>query len=296
MTSEQFIKSSLEFNLFYLRIMAEHASLFATTLPVKNQDLKAEATQIYQNFSEHLNRGIDLSKGVISLRDDFITKYTLPAEEKTSKLSGFPINTQITKKQLSMNNTIRITPSSNMEELISDFNNKSIILTNNIIHYKTELINDLKKCELFIFVYEHLIEHTRKEAVTFVNILNKLQKRDNPIDTAKEMMDKETFWNEIMGEHAAFIRGMLDPTETLLFNIANETYHKYQELNQNIKPFKEFTLESTTLTRGIKKFKQDGVEGILKCQISGIIPPILADHVLREANHYLHLLELAKTM
>ena len=45
------------------------------------------------------------------------------------------------------------------------------------------------------------------------------------------------------------------------------------------------------LTQKCRDFKQAGVEGIETCKIKFIILPLLADHVLREANHYLRLLE-----
>ncbi len=36
--------------------------------------------------------------------------------------------------------------------------------------------------------------------------------------------------------------------------------------------------------------KATGVQGILQCQIRSLILTLLADHVLRESNHYLRLL------
>lgn len=45
------------------------------------------------------------------------------------------------------------------------------------------------------------------------------------------------------------------------------------------------------LTQKFRDFKRAGVEGIETCKIKSIILPLLADHVLREANHYLRLLE-----
>ena len=42
-------------------------------------------------------------------------------------------------------------------------------------------------------------------------------------------------------------------------------------------------------------FKAAGTKGILDCQISSIILPLLADHVLREANHYIRILETGRT-
>lgn len=44
---------------------------------------------------------------------------------------------------------------------------------------------------------------------------------------------------------------------------------------------------SIAATKRLKDFKTAGTKGILDCKIQSIIVPLLADHVLREANHYL---------
>ena len=48
--------------------------------------------------------------------------------------------------------------------------------------------------------------------------------------------------------------------------------------------------ESKEATRKLKQYKADIVTGLLQCKIKSIIPPLLADHVLREANHYLRIM------
>ena len=48
------------------------------------------------------------------------------------------------------------------------------------------------------------------------------------------------------------------------------------------------------LTQKSRDFKRAGVQGIETCKIQSIILPLLADHVLREANHYLRMLEVGK--
>ena len=44
------------------------------------------------------------------------------------------------------------------------------------------------------------------------------------------------------------------------------------------------------LTEKFRDFKQTGVQGIEACKIRSLILPLLADHVLREANHYIRIL------
>ena len=51
------------------------------------------------------------------------------------------------------------------------------------------------------------------------------------------------------------------------------------------------TKETLEETMRYHDFKAAGAEGILETEIASIILPLLADHVLREANHYIRLLE-----
>ncbi len=53
----------------------------------------------------------------------------------------------------------------------------------------------------------------------------------------------------------------------------------------------DLTGDSRRLTEQYQEFKTAGTKGILECKIQGLILPLLADHVLREANHYLRLLD-----
>ena len=51
------------------------------------------------------------------------------------------------------------------------------------------------------------------------------------------------------------------------------------------------TNDTLTETIKLRDFKKAGTEGIEECKIKSIILPLLADHVLREANHYVRILK-----
>ena len=48
------------------------------------------------------------------------------------------------------------------------------------------------------------------------------------------------------------------------------------------------TLETT---KRYRDFKAAGTKGITGCEVRSVILPLLADHALREANHYLRILQ-----
>jgi hypothetical protein len=63
---------------------------------------------------------------------------------------------------------------------------------------------------------------------------------------------------------------------------------------QNKTDIGRLTRDTITATRSLRDFKAAGTEGLLTCKIKSIIIPLLADHVLREANHYLRILNRSK--
>ena len=112
----------------------------------------------------------------------------------------------------------------------------------------------------------------------------------------QRLCETQLFWNQIMMEHALFIRGLLDPSEEQLIDTADEFANDYKELLETARRQDCRAMAQTSLAKTIeyRDFKSAGADGILNCKISSIILPLLADHVLREANHYIRLLECSR--
>jgi hypothetical protein len=77
--------------------------------------------------------------------------------------------------------------------------------------------------------------------------------------------------------------------------------NEFDELTKEAKMANNKVYESLGVTRKsldevqkIRAFKEQGTEGLLNCKIKSIILPLLADHTLREANHYFKLLKTYK--
>ena len=60
---------------------------------------------------------------------------------------------------------------------------------------------------------------------------------------------------------------------------------------QDCRTMDELTRKTLETTKQYRDFKAAGTEGITGCGIRSVILPLLADHVLREANHYLRILK-----
>ena len=292
MNNNEYIKRSLELHLFFDRIMKEHALFLEASFLDKDKDLKAVASNYQKQFNNILNEAVSLSNNNITSEyissGEMFTKYTLDAENKTARLSGINIDTNLTVKELSLNANV---PSSNIILInrISSLNRRTMPLINNIISFKEGILDKVLKCNLFTNNYPLLITHITNEARMYQRLLTRIEARQE--FNEKYIYEQELFWNDIMKEHSEFIRGLLDPTETSLIETADKYAKEYEDIlekyRNNINMLHQLSIRKTTEFR---KFKIAGLDGILNCKIKSVIIPLLADHVLREANHFLRIL------
>jgi hypothetical protein len=269
--------------------MKEHAFFLEASLPSKNTDLIREARSFNTRYNSLLKEALQYANGVIPMSNDAVTEFTFNIEEKTEQLTGIPIDKEVTTMEMNFP-IVRKNQKQNEVDL-TDFNNRVINLTENFVRYKTKILNGVLNCSLFTSNYPELIIHIRSEALEYIRLI----KNQGPNQTVDKSVDQEIFWNHLMGEHAEFIRGLLDPTEEDLMKIANDFAIDYKNLNKqissNLSNEEEATSSSIDLTEKITDLKTQGTKGLLNCEIRSAAIPLLGDHVLREANHYRHLLE-----
>lgn len=296
---QEYIKQSLALHLFFGRIMKEHAFFMETSFTSKDYNLTNQADSLRKSFDALLSTAVELSGGAVSpdvlQSGEVITPYTLKAEMASSFYTGVPLQTDITQTEAALmgNNIIN---AALLEQRVKVLNNNAIRFVNAIIQFKESVLSNVLSCNLFTNNYPLLIEHILREAKMYLSLLQKLESRTD-IDLKKEAYEQETFWNQIMAEHSKFIRGLLDPTENELIQTANNFGSEFDKLTaesrkamDNTLPLKKVTDDSLEATKQIRVFKTAGTQGILGCKIKSIIIPLLSDHVLREANHYLRLL------
>lgn len=293
-----YVKSSLELHIFFARIMKEHSFfLQAGFMPISN-DYICEAQWYKGEFEKLLSEIVRISNCMICpeilTSGEVVTQYTLGVEKKTSELTGIPIDTSITLQQLRLQagDTSFLDP--NLIEYICCLNERALQLLDGLISLKERILRDVLSCKLFTVNYPLLLEHILREAKLYRQYVMMLQNGQNI--SCQDMKQVELFWNQIMMEHALFIRGLLDPTEEELINTADNFAKDYKKLLQEAQSMTDETIntikdKTITETTKYRDFKKAGTEGIATCQIKSIIIPLLADHVLREANHYLRLLK-----
>lgn len=302
MTNEDFVRQSIDLNLFFMRIMKEHLIFIQAGFTPKATGLIQQSIRLGNEANRLLTETVAIANGLVSLgvlaSGEVVTPFTANAEKATQFFTGIAINENITRSELSLTSSIHIMNLPMQVQRVTALNQRIMILVTAIIQFKQRILSDVLSCRLFTMNYPLLIDHILREARLYLRMLQRFQNRDG-IDTIQEALEQEQFWNNIMAEHSKFIRGFLDPTEVQLFDTANNFGKEFDVLtkealaaNEQTGSFPKVTQESLQATENIRNFKRQGTEGLLNCKIKSIIVPLLGDHVLREANHYLRLLKM----
>lgn len=302
LSNTEYIKQSLGLHLFFARIMKEYSFFLEVSFTPRDSNFTQEADDFRREFDKILGEAISLSNGVVNPEvlksGEVVTPFTMNAEMATIYFTGIQIPTQLTQAEagLAGSNTATIDPA--LERYVSALNNRAIKATTALIQFKSNILNNVLSCTMFTFNYPLLIKHIIREAELYVQQLKRLQNREE-INLEREAYEMEFFWNRQMAEHAKFIRGLLDPTENDLIEQANNFGKEFDLLTEKAKAAMDATLhhvnvtaESLKATENLRDFKSQGTQGILQCKVKSIIIPLLGDHVLREANHYLRLLKM----
>lgn len=304
LSNEMFVQQSLELNLFFMRIAKEHSFFMEAAFPGKNQELIQQAESIKIEFTKLLTETITIADGLIRpeviISGELVTKYTIDAERISEYYSGINLDKEVSNRELLLSRNNNPVISSTIIAQVTSLNQRAIKAATALADYKAKLLKDISACCVFTFNYPLLLEHILREIRFYLRMLNMLQ-IGRKLDLIQDMIEQEIFWNRIMAEHSYFIRGLLDPTEVSLFNTANQFGKEFDALTKEAmslvkQPVKIPELNRKTLrfTENLRNFKASGTEGLLQCKIKSIIIPLLGDHVVREANHYLRLLNTYK--
>lgn len=304
LSSKRYVVLSLELHLFFARIMKEHSLFLEAGFTPKNTKLSKEAECYKMEFEKLLLDTVKISdrSAIQSVIDsgEIFTKYTLTAEKKTQYYTGININSKITLMEQRLKCENESDYDGKIVKCVNHINNRAIKLVDGLIDLKMRTLDGMLSCKLFTVNYPLLIEHIIREAKLYRSYITALEngKDIEDLDNS-DIMESELFWSKIMQEHALFIRGLLDPSENKLINTSNQFAKEYGELIKKISDTTNIAITSVTNdalieTVKLRDFKKAGTEGIIDCKIRSIILPLLGDHVLREANHYIRLLNSYK--
>lgn len=286
LNDEEYTRLSLENDLFWARIMREHAIFIESSMPAPQRQLAMQADRFKSQFERILSESIRMATGFVSERalqsGQFFTRYTEAAEQTTQQLTGVQISSALTNAEYDIQPW---GPRPMMRQKVQEvfkFNQSVFDQVSAFARFKSELYNRQASCRLFTFLYTSIYEHVFHEAQKYMEILMGLQKRDENYNG-----DYESFWNKHMSDHSKVMRGLFDPAEAEHFSAA-DSYAKTFDTIVHQRAEKPEELEAT---KALSNFKATTTQEILECKVKSLMSPLFTDHILREANYYIYLLQ-----
>ena len=284
---DAYIQLSLEYNLFWVRIMKEHAIFIEVSVPASQMQIMRQADRFKQQYERFLAELIRLSDGMLSEKvlesGQFVTPYTEASEQAVCHFTGVSAGSGLTRLEYDLRPRSPGGYFEQSEQVVNQLNRNLLNLTIAFSRFKSSLLESQTACELFTFLYTADLDHILREAMRYIDILNALVNRDEAF-----LNEYREFWNRNMAEHAMSMRGLFDPTEAALIGEANHFAQLFEKLNSS--PHGS-AVDEIGGTEAISRFKADTTQGLLECKIKAIMSPLFTDHLLREAKHYLFLLQ-----
>jgi hypothetical protein len=252
LTEQLFIERSLTENRFWLRIMKEHAYFLGEGFSRREKQLVQQTDRFYHFFEQQEKRAHQTPNDVTAVR----------------KLNEDTI------------------------QLVYGFRN-----------FKRNLLIMIVNCKVAGFNFPLLVDHIAREAEYFMRTLKKFN--EGILDPIQDAIIKENvFWLKIMMEHSRFIASLLDQSERNLVHTASKFGDDFEVLLNQARDVESMLLkrkttypiigklnqDSENATVELRNFKKVGLDLIKSCQIRNVIDPLLADHVVREANHFLSMI------
>lgn len=251
-----FVSRSLDEIRFWSRIMKEHSLFLRLGFRCEDTQLIAEANHFYHLFEE------------IEQRAHSFTNQTNP-------------------------------------EQIRAFNTEVQQAATHIFAFKRKILGLILTCQLpGGNNFPLLVDHTSREAHYFRKRLIELNEgKLKPL--ADEIIKENVFFLRIMADHAQFIGHLLDPSERKLVDMAQNFSHDFDQLvfqardldsmkpqSQTVPLLGQFLDQNRVSVTSLRDFKKTARDLIEECKIKSIIHPLLADHVFREAERFLAIIEM----
>lgn len=190
-------------------------------------------------------------------------------------------------------------------QTIRQFNSEVHNAASHIWAFKRKVLGLILRCQLPGGTnFPLLVDHVSREANYFRNRLEELNNgRLEPLPDA--IIDENVFFLKIMADHAKFIGHLLDPSERKLVEQAREFSQDFDTLmfqaidlssmrpqSQTHPLLSQFVDENRVSVKSLRDFKKTARDLIEECRIKSIIHPLLADHVFREAERFLFILDM----
>jgi hypothetical protein len=240
---------------FWLRIMRDHAVFIDLGLPGTEGELKIEAQRFYAVFAD--------------------------LEERAGAATG--------------------------EEEFAHLVAVATIAVQRFFVFKRHILHELLACRLCGGgLYPLFVDHLSREALYFRKLLKKCVSGGMPCPV-DAVLAENVFWARGIADHVKFVRSLVDPSERALVSLAEVMGCRFDQLSLQARDLASMLWHyrpDNELVRFEKDFRLAVGEAngfaaaterlVVRCTAATAATPLLTDHVRREGEHCLAVLELIR--
>lgn len=189
------------------------------------------------------------------------------------------------------------------EKKFAELTTESLASLREFMRFKRLLLEEALTNELGSALPPLFFDHVLREAEYFMAILEKIN-AGKKLAAVKAL--EASFWLRLMAEHTRFIAGRIDPSERSLLDVVADYGGEFDQLSLQARDyvsffshrplelpaFDRFLQDSRVAVVRLRDFKQAMHEMIVKDRMLSTIPAVMADHVRREADHFLLVLSM----
>ena len=297
LTNEEFIRRSLEADLFYSRTFMENATLILTEEGLNKPAIDESFENEQKKYGEIDNEVLGIADNRVTEKfldtKQIVTLLTKPIEEETMRNFDVSIDVSLTERSLALQSgSIVVT-----DELLNKITeiNKKILDALSITLEKLEKLSRevdskymepldhiIRECEAAISEMRRLIDHYDIDPTYIYNLLYT--------------------YDEFMLDFAVFFGLVINPTyieEIKKFNIIADNYRKLlKQFNNDISPYTIASLikESQNITISFRNDTEKLNDEVAHDSKHIIVAPLFTDHILREINNFLAILNNISNM
>ncbi len=273
-------------DLFFARMMKEHAIFLEVSFAGMNQHIAKEADRYKVQFEKILNQAVKLSHGVLS-KDiiqsaELVTEYTQTAEREVQRFTGISIDRAITAMEEDMQGEepdAYISPKLANQVLL--LNRSAIRILDGIIDFEENILKELMASSIFSTSYPNFVKHLVHEAQSYRSYIINFDNEEE--FSCDDMTQVDLFWDHSVLEHTQYVKAILNSANNELIQSCSTFAASFIQ-----KMLDELDQKAACTMKNIE-IEPDIAGTATEFYIPSVILPLFADHMLREANHYIRL-------
>lgn len=280
MTRENYIKRTMEHNVFFARIFKEHCVTVASCIQLNDMRIIQSLDRYKVHFEMLLLSSLEMGLGLIDKKildsGCMVSQFTYACEQNTQNTCGISINHRISGLETELLAKPPIIAAGRLPSVYEralKINFDGIELAQGMTELLGNILKEIKNGKMYSFLYPSVFD-------CLIMQLTRFQNEKEFLKEDKGLIVFDTDAAKIMQTNAEYIRGMLDPCEMDSITQANHFAGEFSQI------CREPTIEKfADVNSQFAQFVEKLLSSVLNKKALSIMLPLTCDNILRQARY-----------